>query len=72
MLVLIVGFVRSRHQLVVFVLPALTIVLVYGTCITFFPRYGSPSYELSILAAVVAAKELWVWARTGAWTEAGR
>ena len=62
-LVLIIGLMRSRHQLIVFMLPALTIVLIYGICITFFPRYGGPSYELSILAALVAAKELWVGAR---------
>lgn len=62
--VVIVAWARSQHQLFVFALPALLIVLIYGVCITFFPRYADPSYELSILAVLVAARELWVHATT--------
>lgn len=62
-LVLVVALARSRYQLIVFVLPALAMVLTYATFITFFPRYGVPMYDLSLLAVSVAAWEVGGWAR---------
>jgi hypothetical protein len=62
--VVLIAFARSKYQLVVFVLPALMMVIVYGSLITFLPRFGELSYAVSILGAVVAARQLWLAART--------